>query len=201
MPPRPRRGGGRGRESPRSHRVRAAAGAATRVARRPWDNIRGFETDALHAGGVYHVDSGAGCVHHEPFDPISSGETFGARFDARGGPTPAEGDETWLAQLRDAARRSKTSRAASFRAQRSAVIKDESRCVSSCSAVGFHAGGTTPCPMTTRRRDRPRRRSRRRTAFLSLATALSPYASSADRTKGKRGRWLRRCLSLSCTGV
>ena len=37
----------------------------------PWDNIHGTEKIALVPGGIYHVDTGAGCVHDEPFDVIS----------------------------------------------------------------------------------------------------------------------------------
>ena len=66
---------------------------------RPWDNVQGAEAEALRAGGIYHVDTGAGCVHDEPFDPLSSGETFGGRFDQQGPPVPADGDASWLAQL------------------------------------------------------------------------------------------------------
>jgi len=29
----------------------------------PWDNVHGTESEALRPGGIYHVDSGAGCVH------------------------------------------------------------------------------------------------------------------------------------------
>ena len=66
---------------------------------RPWDNVQGAEAEPLRAGGLYHVDTGAGCVHDEPFDPLSSGETFGGRFDEQGAPVPADGDASWLAQL------------------------------------------------------------------------------------------------------
>ena len=66
---------------------------------RPWDNVQGAEAEPLRAGGIYHVDTGAGCVHDEPFDPLSSGETFGGRFDEQGPPIPADGDASWLAQL------------------------------------------------------------------------------------------------------
>ena len=66
---------------------------------RPWDNVQGAEAEPLRAGGIYHVDTGAGCVHDEPFDPLSSGETFGGRFDQQGPPVPADGDASWLAQL------------------------------------------------------------------------------------------------------
>ena len=66
---------------------------------RPWDNVQGAEAEPLRAGGIYHVDTGAGCVHDEPFDPLSSGETFGGRFDEQGPPVPADGDASWLAQL------------------------------------------------------------------------------------------------------
>ena len=66
---------------------------------RPWDNVQGAEAEALRAGGAYHVDTGAGCVHEEPFDPISSGDTFVPSFDQQGAPVPAEGENSWLAQL------------------------------------------------------------------------------------------------------
>ncbi|KAL1507236.1 hypothetical protein AB1Y20_008085 [Prymnesium parvum] len=37
----------------------------------PWDNVKGKEPTTLVPGGIYHVDSGAGCVHNERFEPIS----------------------------------------------------------------------------------------------------------------------------------
>ena len=46
----------------------------------PWDNLHGTEEDVLLPGGIYHVDSGAGCVHDEPFDIVSLSRTR-ASFD------------------------------------------------------------------------------------------------------------------------
>ena len=38
---------------------------------KPWDNVRGWEPAPLLPGGVYHVDTGAGCVHDEPTEAVS----------------------------------------------------------------------------------------------------------------------------------
>ena len=38
---------------------------------RPWDNVQGDEPELLLPGGIYHVDTGAGCVHDEPVEPIA----------------------------------------------------------------------------------------------------------------------------------
>ena len=54
---------------------------------RPWTTCKA-PAEPLRAGGIYHVDTGAGCVRDEPFDPLSSGETFGGRFDG-GAAVPA----------------------------------------------------------------------------------------------------------------
>ena len=82
-----------------TQRIQHPASDARGFDPRRWDNVQGAEAEALRAGGLYHVDTGAGCVHDEPFDPLSSGETFGGRFDEQGPPVPADGDASWLAQL------------------------------------------------------------------------------------------------------
>ena len=41
------------------------------TAMRPWDNVQGPEPEPLVPGGLYHVDTGAGCVHDEPVEPIA----------------------------------------------------------------------------------------------------------------------------------
>ncbi|KAG8456898.1 hypothetical protein KFE25_012688 [Diacronema lutheri] len=51
---------------------------------RPWDNVHGDEPEPLLPGGVYHVDTGAGCVHDEPLEPID------ARARTRAGFSPDE---------------------------------------------------------------------------------------------------------------
>ena len=68
---------------------------------RPWDNLNGPEAAPLLPGGVYHVDTGAGCVHDEPMDPLAASlPTMRANFDG-GAPAPAAspGAHAWLMQL------------------------------------------------------------------------------------------------------
>jgi redox-sensitive bicupin YhaK (pirin superfamily) len=63
----------------------------------PWDNVRGPESRGpLLPGGVYHVDSGAGCVHDEQFEPVATRARTKPSFDPVGPPSQpcaAEGDD------------------------------------------------------------------------------------------------------------
>jgi len=53
-----------------------------------WDNIQGFENDKLHAGGVYVVCTGTGCVHDEFTDAVVTERVI--RRAPFGFPTDAE---------------------------------------------------------------------------------------------------------------
>ena len=44
-------------------------------------NIQGPEPDLLLPGGVYHVDTGAGCVHNETMEPVDLRARTQAAFD------------------------------------------------------------------------------------------------------------------------
>ena len=46
----------------------------------PWDNVQGFEREKLLPGGVYHVDTGAGCVHDEPIEVLFSHALIGCTY-------------------------------------------------------------------------------------------------------------------------
>ena len=69
----------------------------------PWDNVQGTEPEPLLPGGIYHVNTGAGCVHDEPFEAIDLRTRTRPGF-ADGEPTSqpvgADGDQrTWMMQL------------------------------------------------------------------------------------------------------
>lgn len=66
---------------------------------RPWDNVGGAEAHPLLPGGIYHVDTGAGCVHDEPLEPFATRPVTRASFvdaELRALDAPAE---TRLMQL------------------------------------------------------------------------------------------------------
>jgi redox-sensitive bicupin YhaK (pirin superfamily) len=69
---------------------------------RPWDNLRGPEEQVLLPGGIYHVDTGAGCVHDEPIEPLNLRPATrpGFRDDEPPSlPCPPEDTRTMLMQL------------------------------------------------------------------------------------------------------
>ncbi|KAH8047070.1 quercetin 2,3-dioxygenase [Aureococcus anophagefferens] len=67
---------------------------------RPWDNLNGPEAAPLLPGGVYHVDTGAGCVHDEPMDPLAASlPTMRANRRRRAGAAASPGAHAWLMQL------------------------------------------------------------------------------------------------------
>ena len=67
----------------------------------PWDNIQGPEPDLLLPGGVYHVDTGAGCVHNETMEPVDLRARTQAAFDDEPESVPCgpEDERTSLCQL------------------------------------------------------------------------------------------------------
>ena len=68
---------------------------------RPWDNVSGTEAKPLLPGGIYHVDTGAGCVHDEPMEPVDLRRCTRPGF-AEGEPTSVPPDaegRTWMMQL------------------------------------------------------------------------------------------------------
>ena len=75
--------------------------AAGKIA--PWDNVQGSEAKPLLPGGIYHVDTGAGCVHDEPMDPLAATlPSLRANFGATGGgpvPAPSPDELSWFMQL------------------------------------------------------------------------------------------------------
>ena len=68
----------------------------------PWDNVQGGEPEPLLPGGIYHVNTGAGCVHDEPMEPISLRPLTQPGFAASEPASLACDDadpKTWMMQL------------------------------------------------------------------------------------------------------
>lgn len=68
---------------------------------RPWDNVQGYEKDKLHAGGVYLVCSGQGCVHDEGHEPVHMGVSSYGKADfgitiSDGGSKPFRMCQLWF---------------------------------------------------------------------------------------------------------
>ena len=69
---------------------------------RPWDNVQGSEAAPLLAGGIYHVDTGAGCVHDEPMEAVALRPRTKPGFaddEPNSLPCDADDDRTWMLQL------------------------------------------------------------------------------------------------------
>jgi redox-sensitive bicupin YhaK (pirin superfamily) len=66
----------------------------------PWDNVHGREPQPLLPGGLYHVDTGAGCVHDEPLEPLNLRPHTRAGFGEEPPVVPADASApTMLMQL------------------------------------------------------------------------------------------------------
>ena len=65
----------------------------------PWDNVQGTEAKPLLPGGIYHVQTGSGCVHDEPMDPIDVTPRTRAGFGDGGASVALPGGPSQLMQL------------------------------------------------------------------------------------------------------
>lgn len=67
---------------------------------RPWDNVQGTEARPLLPGGLYHCDTGSGCVHDEPLEPLASAlPTLAPSFEDGGDAARAATEGLWSTQL------------------------------------------------------------------------------------------------------
>lgn len=66
-----------------------------------WDNVGGDEAERVLPGGIYHVDTGAGCVHNETMEPVDVRPRTQPGFDDEPDSVPcaADDDRSSMCQL------------------------------------------------------------------------------------------------------